>query len=56
MERDLALKDPKTNSWVCLCAIMITIALMATTAAFLVESIETVREDGLIGEECVQWH
>ena len=53
-ERDLAVEDPKANSWVCLGAIAITIALMAATAEFLVESIERVREDGIIGEECVQ--
>ena len=52
-ERKLAMKDPKTSSWVCIAAIAVTIGLMATTAEFLVKSIETVRKDGLIGEECV---
>ena len=53
MERNLAETEPKANSWVCLGAIAIAIALMAATAEFLVESIESVRKDGAIGEECV---
>ena len=53
MERNLAETEPKANSWVCLGAIAIAIALMAATAEFLVESIESVRKDGAIGEEFV---
>jgi len=50
-ERKLAEAEPEANSWVCLGAIVITIALMAVTAEFLVESIESVREEGTINEE-----
>lgn len=46
--------EPEANSWVCLGAIIITIAIMAVTAEFLVESVESVREEGTITEECVQ--
>jgi len=53
-ERKLAEEEPEANSWVCLGAIIITIALMAVTAEFLVESIESVREQGTISEEYVQ--
>lgn len=53
-ERHLAQEIPKANSWVCLGAIAITIALMAATAEYLVESVESVREEGIIGEECVR--
>jgi len=53
-ERNLAEENAATNSWVCLGTIVITIALMAVTAEFLVESIESVREEGTISEECVQ--
>jgi Ca2+:H+ antiporter len=53
-ERKLAEAEPKANSWVCLGAIVITIAIMAVTAEFLVESVESVREEGVISEECVQ--
>ena len=56
MERNLAEEDPEASSWVCLGAIAITIALMAATAEFLVESVESVRAEGVIGEECVQSH
>lgn len=52
-ERKLAEEDPEVNSWVCLGVIVIAIALMAVTAEFLVESIESVREEGTIAEECV---
>jgi Ca2+:H+ antiporter len=48
--------EPKANSWVCLGAIVITIALLAVTAEFLVESLESVREEGVIREEYVQRH
>lgn len=53
-ERKLEEEEPEANSWVCLGVIVITIALMAVTAEFLVESIESVREAGTITEECVQ--
>lgn len=56
MERHLAEEEAKANSWVCLGAIMVTIALMAFTAELLVESIESVRQNDTITEECVQRH
>ena len=55
-ERNLAEEEPKASSWVCLGVIVITIALMAVTAEFLVESVESVREENTITEECVQRH
>jgi Ca2+:H+ antiporter len=55
-ERELVEAEPEANPWVCLGAIVITIALMAATAEFLVESLEHVREEGVIREECVQRH
>ena len=54
-ERKLAEEDPEVNSWVCLGVIVIAIALVAVTAEFLVESIDSVRREGTIREECVQW-
>lgn len=53
MERELAEEEPEVNPWVCLGTIVITIALMAVTAEFLVDSLEHVRESGNIREECV---
>jgi len=50
-ERELALKQPKVNSWVCVVMLVVTIAIMAVTAEFLVESIEIVRETEDIREE-----
>jgi len=51
MERELREAEPEVNSWVCLGTIIITIALMAVTAEFLVDSLEHVRESGNIREE-----
>ncbi|KAF9653776.1 hypothetical protein BDM02DRAFT_3182767 [Thelephora ganbajun] len=50
-ERDLAEAEPKASSWVCLGVIAITIPFMATTAEFLVGSLERVRAGGIIKEE-----
>lgn len=50
-ERELAEVEPEANSWVCLGVITITIAIMAVTAEFLVDSLEHVRETRNIGEE-----
>ena len=38
MERNLAEEDPEASSWVCLGAIAITIALMAATKRFVLDS------------------
>ena len=54
-ERHLAETEPETNSWVCLCAIVIAVGLLAVTSEFLVDTLEPVREEELIGEEWVQW-
>lgn len=50
-ERELAEAEPEVNAWACLAVIAITIALMAVTAEFLVDSLEHVRESGNIREE-----
>ncbi|KAF5393659.1 hypothetical protein D9757_000294 [Collybiopsis confluens] len=43
--------EPEVSQWVCIGMLAVTIALMAATAEFLVDSIEFVREKGGIGEE-----
>ncbi|KAF9534980.1 hypothetical protein CPB83DRAFT_755170 [Crepidotus variabilis] len=43
-------EDPEVNQWVCIIMLAICLALMATTAEWLVESIEPVREEGKISE------
>ncbi|EKM51117.1 uncharacterized protein PHACADRAFT_263099 [Phanerochaete carnosa HHB-10118-sp] len=50
-EEHLKTVNPEIHPLVCVTLLMITIALMATTAEFLVESIENVREAGHIQEE-----
>ncbi|KIK65590.1 hypothetical protein GYMLUDRAFT_70711 [Collybiopsis luxurians FD-317 M1] len=50
-EEHLLHGDPEVSQWVCLGMLAITIALMAVTAEFLVDSIEFVREEGGITEE-----
>ncbi|KIP03693.1 hypothetical protein PHLGIDRAFT_228386 [Phlebiopsis gigantea 11061_1 CR5-6] len=50
-EYHLQITKPEINPWACLILLTITIALMAVTAEFLVESIEFVRESGRIQEE-----
>jgi len=50
-ERELELQEPEVNSWVCVIMLIVAVTLMGTTAEFLVGSIETIREDGRIGEE-----
>lgn len=55
-ERELAEAEPEVSAWVCLAVIAITIALMAVTAEFLVDSLEHVRQSGNIREECVPPH
>ncbi|KAI0312656.1 hypothetical protein OF83DRAFT_1066818 [Amylostereum chailletii] len=50
-EEELELEAPEVHPLACLILLCVTIALMAVTAEFLVESIEFVREEGGIGEE-----
>ncbi|KAF8826458.1 hypothetical protein HHX47_DHR5000435 [Lentinula edodes] len=50
-EEHLIHGEPEVNQWVCLGMLAVTIALMAATAEWLVDSIEFVREDRGIREE-----
>ncbi|KAI0699514.1 hypothetical protein C8T65DRAFT_581067 [Cerioporus squamosus] len=50
-EHELLEEEPLTNPWACMIMLVITVAIMAVTAEFLVESIESVREAGGITEE-----
>ncbi|KAF9534976.1 hypothetical protein CPB83DRAFT_803369 [Crepidotus variabilis] len=43
-------KDPELNQWVCIIMLLVSLGLMATTAEWLVKSIEPVRENGDISE------
>ncbi|KAJ7179439.1 hypothetical protein C8R46DRAFT_1073775 [Mycena filopes] len=51
MVEKMAEKDPEVNPWACLVLLFFTVALMAVTAEFLVESIEPMREQHQIKEE-----
>jgi len=44
-------EDPEVNQWVCLAMLIICIAIMAVTAEWLVESVESVKEVANIEEE-----
>ncbi|KAI0804620.1 hypothetical protein BC629DRAFT_1488445 [Irpex lacteus] len=50
-EQHLAHAEPDVNPWVCILLLVVTVGIMAATAEFLVESIESVRESGNIQEE-----
>uniref|UniRef100_A0A0W0FKV0 Sodium/calcium exchanger membrane region domain-containing protein n=1 Tax=Moniliophthora roreri TaxID=221103 RepID=A0A0W0FKV0_MONRR len=50
-EEHLTNTEPEVNQWVCIGMLIVTIALMAVTAEWLVDSIEFVREEGRITEE-----
>ncbi|KAI0085229.1 hypothetical protein BDY19DRAFT_966909 [Irpex rosettiformis] len=50
-EHMLEQTEPEINPWACVLLLVITVAIMAATAEFLVESIEGVRESGHIQEE-----
>jgi len=50
-EKELDEAEPEVNPWACLILLVVTVALMAVTAVFLVDSIEFVRARGNIGEE-----
>ncbi|RPD56828.1 hypothetical protein L226DRAFT_615691 [Lentinus tigrinus ALCF2SS1-7] len=50
-ETRLLVEEPKTNAWACMLVLTVTVAMMAVTADFLVESIEYVREERGISEE-----
>ncbi|KAF9528625.1 hypothetical protein CPB83DRAFT_304938 [Crepidotus variabilis] len=43
-------REPELNQWVCIIMLLVALGLMATTAEWLVESIEPVREEGNISE------
>ncbi|KAJ7047689.1 hypothetical protein C8F04DRAFT_935863 [Mycena alexandri] len=47
----MAEKNPEVNPWACLILLFFTVALIAVTAEFLVESIEPMRERHQIKEE-----
>ncbi|KAH9170187.1 hypothetical protein EDB89DRAFT_2190767 [Lactarius sanguifluus] len=51
MENELKEAKPEVNPWACLILLAITVALMGVTAEFLVDSIESVREQDNIEEE-----
>ncbi|KAJ3537757.1 hypothetical protein NM688_g6630 [Phlebia brevispora] len=44
-------RQPKMNPWVCMIMLLATVALIASTAEFMVESIELVQKPGGIQEE-----
>ncbi|KAF8530094.1 hypothetical protein BU17DRAFT_35676 [Hysterangium stoloniferum] len=50
-EAMLAEKKPSVNPWVCVIVLVITVGIMAATAEFLVDSIESVREGSQISRE-----
>ncbi|KAG5653082.1 hypothetical protein H0H81_002381 [Sphagnurus paluster] len=50
-EKKLGNKEPKANQWVLIVVLLASIAIMATTTEWLVESIEFVREAGNINDE-----
>lgn len=50
-EKELDTKEPKANQYVLIVVLTISIAIMAATTEWLVESIEFVRESGNIEEE-----
>ncbi|KAI0699515.1 hypothetical protein C8T65DRAFT_742493 [Cerioporus squamosus] len=47
----LLAEEPKTNVWACMLMLLGTVAMMAVTADFLVDSIQYVRAEGGIPEE-----
>ncbi|KAG5340471.1 hypothetical protein C0989_001487 [Termitomyces sp. Mn162] len=50
-EKELLKEEPKANQYVLIVVLLISIAIMAATTEWLVESIEFVRESGNIQEE-----
>ncbi|KAI0631672.1 hypothetical protein C8Q77DRAFT_1128220 [Trametes polyzona] len=50
-EKHLLEEEPLVNPWACMILLTVTVALMAVTAEFLVESIDEVREHSGIQEE-----
>ncbi|KAJ7507435.1 hypothetical protein B0H11DRAFT_1967028 [Mycena galericulata] len=51
MVEKMAEEEPEVNPWACLILLVLTVALMAVTAEFLVESIEPMRKQHEIKEE-----
>ncbi|KAG2071976.1 hypothetical protein BDR04DRAFT_1097657 [Suillus decipiens] len=43
-EEKLEQEEPEVNQWVCICALIVGIAIMAVTSEWLVDSIEPVRD------------
>jgi len=50
-EEELQHVDPETNPWACIVLLLITVAIMAATAEWLVESIDFVKDESGIQEE-----
>ncbi|TFK73012.1 hypothetical protein BDN72DRAFT_762300 [Pluteus cervinus] len=50
-EKKLASAEPEVNQYVCIVVLIFTIGILATTAEFLVETVEFVREEDSISEE-----
>jgi Ca2+:H+ antiporter len=50
-ERLLMMQEPQVNPWICVILLGITVALVAVTAQFLVDSVEPLRLQGHIGDE-----
>ncbi|KAH7914375.1 hypothetical protein BJ138DRAFT_1170604 [Hygrophoropsis aurantiaca] len=50
-DEELARTEPKVNIWVCLLFVASNTAIMAVTAEWLVDSIESVREEAIITQE-----
>ncbi|TFK86140.1 hypothetical protein K466DRAFT_163357 [Polyporus arcularius HHB13444] len=50
-EARLLAEEPKTNPWACMLVLLVTVAMMAVTADFLVESIEHIHKEGGRSEE-----
>jgi Ca2+:H+ antiporter len=50
-EDKLAHEEPIVNQWVCLCFLAINVGIMATTAEWLVDSVEPIRENQIFTDE-----
>ncbi|KAH7874234.1 uncharacterized protein C8R40DRAFT_1070377 [Lentinula edodes] len=50
-EKDLLVKEPEVNLWVCILLLVVTIGFIAPTTQFLADSVDIVRAEGRIPEE-----
>ncbi|KAJ3919769.1 hypothetical protein F5877DRAFT_39522 [Lentinula edodes] len=50
-EKDLLVKEPEVNPWVCILLLVVTIGFIAPTTQFLADSVDIVRAEGRIPEE-----